>query len=194
MDNVSAPVADGVIRAIQPLEFGRLLDVGGATGTWSLAFLRAVPHASAILFDLPEVIPLAQRRVEVAGMMARVRCVPGDFMADDLPSGADLAWVSAIVHQNSREQNRRLFGSVFRALIPGGRIAIRDILMEPTRTHPVAGALFAVNMLVATEGGGTFTFEELHDDLADAGFIQATLVRQDDTMNSVIVATKPFEA
>ena len=112
-------------------------------------------------------------------------------MVDSLPRGADLAWVSAIVHQNSRAQNRALFNKVFQALTLGGRIAIRDVLMERTRTRPAAGALFAVNMLVATEGGGTFTFAELQQDLAAAGFRQAGVQRRDEGMNSIVIATKP---
>jgi hypothetical protein len=62
--------------------------------------------------------------------------------------------------------------------------------MEETHTQPVAGALFAINMLVATEGGGTFTFNELREDLECAGFDQVVLMRQDEGMNSVIVAHK----
>ena len=99
--------------------------------------------------------------------------------------------MSAIVHQNSRDQNRRLLHKVFQALVPGGRIAIRDILMEESRTSPVAGALFAINMLVATEGGGTFTFNELREDLESAGFDQMAVTRQDEGMNSVVIARKP---
>ena len=112
-------------------------------------------------------------------------------MKNALPSGADLAWVSAIVHQNSRAQNRRLFANVFQALVPGGRISIRDVLMEESRIEPVAGALFAVNMLVATEGGGTFTFEELRKDLETASFVEAAVLRRDEGMNSIAVARKP---
>jgi hypothetical protein len=111
-------------------------------------------------------------------------------MTDPLPPGADLAWVSAIVHQNSRKQNCQLFAKAFHALILMGRIVIRDILMHPAHTHPVAGALFAVNMLVATEGGGTYTFEELREDLGAAGFVGPAVVRKDDGMNSVLVAEK----
>jgi len=80
---------------------------------------------------------------------------------------------------------------VFRALASGGRIVIRDILMEATRTQPAAGALFAVNMLVATEGGGTFTFEELAGDLGSAGFVEAKVIRQDEGMNSLVAAKLP---
>ena len=63
--------------------------------------------------------------------------------------------------------------------------------MDDSRTTPVAGRPFAVNMLVATEGGGTFTFEELREDLESAGFVQAAVPRRDAAMNSVVVARKP---
>ena len=194
MDNVSAPNAARVIRAVSRVRFRHLLDLGGASGTWTIAFLRAHPACQATLFDLPEVIPLARRRLRAAHLRARVKLAAGNFMTDPLPSGSDFAWVSAIVHQNSRAQNRLLFTKVFRALAPGGHIAIRDVLMDETHTQPVAGALFAVNMLVATEGGGTFTFDELREDLQHAGFTGAAVLRQDEGMNSVIVARRPAGA
>ena len=190
MDNISGPVADAVVRRVRPLDFRTLLDVGGASGTWTLAFLRACPGADAVIFDLPPVIPLAKSRVEAAGMGGRVRFEAGDFETDPLPRDADLAWVSAIVHQNSRAQNRRLFAKVFAALVPGGRIAIRDMVMDDTGTRPVSGALFAINMLVATEGGGTFSLRELREDLEAAGFIDVELAHQDDGMSSVVMAKK----
>jgi precorrin-6B methylase 2 len=190
MHNVSAPIADQVIGALQPLEFRHLLDIGGGSGTWTLAFLRAWPSGTATLFDLPEVVPMARARLTDAGMAERVKLAGGDFLRDPLPGGADLAWVSAIVHQNSREQNRVLFGKVFRALVPKGRIAIRDILMDASRTRPTAGALFAVNMLVGTEGGATFTFAELQADLEAAGFAPPMVMRRDEAMNSVVVAER----
>jgi SAM-dependent methyltransferase len=191
MDNVSAPVAAEVIRAVEPLRFRHLLDVGGASGTWTIAFLRACPEGVATLFDLPPVMPMAARRLAAAGLAGRTTLAPGDFMVDPLPRGADLAWVSAIVHQNSRAQNRSLFANVFQALTPGGRIALRDLVMDESRTRPVAGALFALNMLAATAGGGTFTFAELREDLEAAGFSGVRLARQDQTMNSVVVAARP---
>jgi hypothetical protein len=153
--------------------------------------LRRYPSAKATIFDVPDVIPMAERLLKNVGLSDRVRLVPGNFYTDELPAGADLAWVSAIVHQNSREQNRAMFGKVFAALVPGGRILIRDIVMDENRTSPPTGAFFAVNMLVGTPGGGTFTFSELRDDLATAGFITATLLRRGEAMDSVVCATKP---
>ena len=183
MHVINEACADTVVRG---LKCRRLLDVGGGSGTWTIAMLRANPGATATLFDLPPVIPLARRRL----VGSPVKFVAGDFYRDKLPGGADLVWVSAIVHQNSRAQNRALFAKARRALVPGGRIAIRDIVMERSRTAPVSGALFAVNMLVATEGGGTFTLAELREDLEAAGFVGVTLARRDEGMNSIVIARK----
>ena len=99
------------------------------------------------MFDLPEVIPMAEKRRGAGGWLPRAALVAGDYHREPLPGEVDLAWVSAIVHQNSPGENRRLYRRVFDALVPGGRILIRDQLMEPDRTEPRAGALFAVNML-----------------------------------------------
>jgi len=190
MDNVNVAIADQVVADLQPLPFRHVLDVGGATGTWTFAWLRAQPDAQATIFDLPHAIELAKARVAKTEFSDRVKLVAGDFYVDPLPRGADLAWVSAIVHQNSREQNRRLFASIHQSLDDGGRILIRDIVMNESRVAPVVGALFAINMLVNTEAGGTFTFAELREDLEAAGFTAVTLLRDDPSMNSVVAAEK----
>ncbi|MBN1506994.1 MAG: methyltransferase domain-containing protein [Sedimentisphaerales bacterium] len=190
MDNFSIAIAPSVIKKLSPLRFQRLLDIGGASGTWTAAFLRAVPDATAVLFDLPQVIPLARERLTNAGLIDRVTLVAGDFYTDPLPGGADFAWLSAIAHQSSRRQNRDLFAKIRAALAAGGVLAIRDVVMDASRTRPVGGALFAVNMLVGTEGGGTFTFDEFAEDLACAGFSGVRLLHRDENMNSLIVARK----
>jgi hypothetical protein len=116
MHDVSSTTAPGLVKEIGAMDFEHMLDVGGGPGTWTIALLRAHPAATATLFDLPHVIPIARQHIEAEGLADRVRLVAGDFVVDPLPAGADLAWLGAIVHQNSREQNRRLFGSAFRAL------------------------------------------------------------------------------
>jgi len=190
MNDIASVTAESLIGHLRPLAFRCLLDVGGASGTWTIAFLRACPTGRAILFDLPDAIPLARRRLDEAGLADRVTLVAGDFDVDPLPPGADLAWVSAIAHQNSRAANRELFGKVAAALVGGGRIAIRDLVMEPSRTEPVTGALFAVNMLVSTASGGTFTLDEFREDLEAAGFGGVALAHAEPTMNSIVTARK----
>ena len=188
MDNFSAPLVCQVIDCLEPLTFRHLLDIGGGPGTWTIAFLRAAPKARATLFDLPEVIPLARQRIADAGLSDRVSLVAGDFYVDDLPAGADFAWLSGVAHQNSRQQNRALFAKIYAALPRNGVLVIRDVVMDESRTEPVAGSLFAVNMLVATEAGGTYTFNEFQQDLIEAAFKKVTLIHRDEAMNSLIRA------
>lgn len=191
MDNICAPVAERVVGDLGSPQFKRLVDVGGASGTWTAAFLKECPTGRATIFDLPHVIPMARKRIAELGLGDRVDFAAGDFLADPLPRGADLAWVSAIVHQNPRKDNVTLFRNVAQALVPGGRVLVRDVVMEPSRTQPVAGALFAVNMLTGTESGGTYTLKELREDLASAGFTEVRLVREDEGMNAVVGAELP---
>ncbi|MEK7993161.1 MAG: methyltransferase, partial [Planctomycetota bacterium] len=190
MHNISKPIADEVVSRLQPLKFRHLLDIGGGPATWTIAFLRAVPGARATLFDLPAVTSMARERLAEAGLLDRVTLVGGDFYTDDLPAGADLAWLGAICHQNSRQQNRALFAKAHAALDDGGVVVIRDVVMEPSRIEPAGGALFAVNMLTATEAGGTYTFDEYSEDLRQAGFGKAILVHRDEFMSSLIRARK----
>lgn len=168
-----------------------LLDIGGATGTYAEAFVNKYPGMRATVFDRPPVIELAKKRLGDAGLLDRVALIPGDFYADELPGGHDLALLSAIIHQNSPEQNVELYAKAFRALEPGGRILIRDHVMNAERTQPPGGALFAVNMLVATTGGNCYTFEEIKETLEAAGFTKARLIQTGEMMNGLVEAFKP---
>jgi hypothetical protein len=191
MHAVASPLASQIVSAVGPGPSRALLDVGGASGTYTIAFLRAVPAMKATLFDRPAVIELARRRLREAGLLDRVNLVGGDFYRDAFPPGHDLAFVSAIIHQNSPEQNLDLYGKVFRSLVAGGRIIIRDHLMESDRTRPRDGAIFAVNMLVGTSGGNTYTFEEVQRGLAKAGFVRIRLLQRGEHMEGLVEGCKP---
>lgn len=169
----------------------KLLDIGCASGTYTVAFLKTYPQMEAVLFDLPDVIPYAQQRIAEEGLSGRVSFAKGDFYKDELPGGCDFALLSAIVHQNSPEENVELFRKIHRALEPGGRLLIRDHVMNEDRTWPPAGTLFALNMLVVTPGGDTYTFSELQDFLSKAGFEDVRLVRSGPKMDCLVEARKP---
>jgi predicted O-methyltransferase YrrM len=183
--------AGDIADAVKPEGAKNLLDVGGASGTYTMAFLRAAPGMEATLFDRPAVMSMARDRLSQAGLLDRVTLAPGDFYRDEFPPGHDLALVSAIIHQNSPEQNRDLYGKVFHALAPGGRIVIRDHVMENDRTAPKEGAVFAVNMLVATDDGRTYTYDEIRDGLTRAGFHRIKLIRKGEHMDGLVEAFKP---
>ena len=191
MHVVGRHAADAIAEQAQAAASRNLLDVGGATGTYAEAFLRTYPGMRATVFDRPPVIQLAKKRLSETGLLERIALVPGDFYADELPGGHDLALLSAIIHQNAPEQNADLYRKVFRALESGGRILIRDHVMSEDRTRPPAGAMFAVNMLVATTGGDCYTFDEIREALVAAGFTGVRLLQSGDMMNGLVEAFKP---
>lgn len=186
MQNFTNPDIQKVIARIELPAHFHLLDIGGASGNWTAGFLHHYPEAHATLFDLPAVIPIARKHMASLELTPRVRLAGGNYHTDPLPRGADIAWLSAIAHQNSRPENRALFSKIHTVLTPGGNLLIRDIVLDETRTRPVAGALFAVNMLVATEGGNSYTLSEYQEDLEEAGFTDITLVHEDEGMNALI--------
>ena len=191
MDVIATPRAHEIVAAVNPGSSKTLLDVGGASGTYTIAFLKAVPEMKATLFDKPEVVEMARERLSKAGMLNRVNLVSGDFYQDEFPHGHDLVFVSAIIHQNSLEQNLDLFNKVFRSLNRKGRIIIRDHVMEPDRIHPKDGAIFAVNMLIGTLDGTTYTYEEIKTGLSQAGFTGIHLLKRGEHMDALIEAFKP---
>jgi precorrin-6B methylase 2 len=190
MHVVASKAAPKIVAAINPGQARRLLDVGGGSGSYTLAMLSAVPEMRATLFDLAPVIEMARDRVQAADMLDRVELVAGDFYKDELPPGHDLALLSAIIHQNSYEQNEVLYGKIYRALVPGGRIVVRDHVMSEDRTRPPEGALFAVNMLAGTQGGTTYTFDEIKEGLTAVGFTRVNLT-QTRGMFSLVDGFKP---
>lgn len=190
MHVVGRGLSQKIANSLDLTLYHRLLDIGGASGTYTIAFLNKNPDLKSVIFDLKHVIPLAEAGIREAGLADRVEMVSGDFYNDELPKGCDLAMLSAIIHQNSPAQNLALYEKIYRALAPGGTILIRDHIMEENRTRPPAGAIFALNMLVGAEGGDTYTFQEVKSALESAGFADIRRIQQGENMDCIVTARK----
>jgi (2Fe-2S) ferredoxin/predicted O-methyltransferase YrrM len=148
----------------------RMLDVGGGSGAYSIAFAQAAPELHADVLDREQVVPIAQRHIRAAGLESRVATRVGDLRKDDFGKGYDLVLISAICHMLPPDENRDLLRRSRAALNPGGRVAIQDFVLAPDKTAPRHAALFSLNMLVGTEGGASYSSEEYAAWLRDAGF------------------------
>jgi (2Fe-2S) ferredoxin/ubiquinone/menaquinone biosynthesis C-methylase UbiE len=148
----------------------RMLDVGGGSGAYAIAFAQANPGLRAEVFDQPEVLAIAERHIREAGVEDRISTRVGDLRTDEFGGGYDLVLISAICHMLSEEENRNLLARVYRALVKGGRVAIQDFLLRADKTGPRACALFSLNMLVNTRGGASYSEEEYTAWLREAGF------------------------
>lgn len=190
MHVVARRTAADVAAACNAQRFSTLLDIGGGSAAYTIAFLERNPHLHAVLFDLPNVVPIAEENIARERLRDRVTFVSGDFGTDELPGGCDLALLSAIIHQNGPQENLDLYAKVHRALEPGGVLLIRDHIMDESRTRPPDGALFALNMLVNTTAGDTYTFAEVEEPLRQVGFEQVRLLRSGEHMDCLVEASK----
>jgi SAM-dependent methyltransferase/DNA-binding transcriptional ArsR family regulator len=183
MRRLARPGARAVAALLLPRlpENPHILDVGGGPGTYAEAFVEG--GARVTVFDLPEVVELMKERLRAAGVSA----VGGDFN-EGLPAGPfDAAYLGSVSHIYGPEENLVLLERVAGSLSPGGLIAIRDFVRGQSR----GAALFAVNMLVNTESGDTYTEEDYSGWLAEAGFTEVEVLPIPDRDTHLILARLP---
>ena len=183
-------IASKISNKYDARSFKRLLDIGAGSGAYTIAFLQKNPQLQCVIYDLAGVIAIAEEKIRKVQLQNRVTFVAGDYNKDKLPKGCDLALLSAIIHQNSPQQNLSLFQKIYDSLEIGGRLLIRDHIMDTNRTSPPMGALFALNMLVSTAGGDTYTFAEIQDNLKIAGFEKVEMLMQGERMDCLVEARK----
>ena len=179
-----------IVRAAGAEGVRRLLDVGGGSGAYSIAFARANPELQAEVFDLPSVTPIAQRHIAAAGLQDRIRTRNGDLRTDRFGEGYDLIFVSAICHMLSPGENQDLLKRCYEAAADGGRVVIQDFVLDATKTSPKVGALFALNMLVGTRAGSSYSEPEYTEWLRAAGFDAVYVVRLPGP-TALVIGSKP---
>ena len=130
-----------VVKAIGTEGVHRILDLGGGSGAYSIAFAKASPEVRCEILDLAEVVPLTSDYIQKAGVSAQVTVRAADMLLDDLGTGYDLVMLNAICHMFSEEQNRHLFRRARKALAPNGRLVMQDFVLNPQKTGPTAGGV-----------------------------------------------------
>jgi SAM-dependent methyltransferase len=214
MHERASKIAPSVVKMLDLSHVSRVLDVGGGSGAYSMAFARAKRGLKAAVFDLPDIIPLTKKHVRREGLVDgketfsdRIDFVSGDYTIDDLGTGSrdrrakakrrteagcqtrpqayDLVFLSAIVHSNSVAENRALIRKCTKALNPGGQVVVQDFIVNEDRTGPAPAALFALNMLVGTEAGDTYTETEVRAWMKAAGL--SKIIRRDTDFGTTLI-------
>ena len=165
-----------VVKALGTAGIHRILDLGGGSGAYSIAFAKAIPEVRCEILDIPEVVPLTAEYVSQAGVSARVGLRPGDMLRDDFGSGYDLIMLNAICHMFSEEQNQDIFRRAHQALAPHGRLVAQDFILNPDKTGPQHAALFSLNMHVGTAAGASYSEVEYNHWMKAAGFTDVSRI------------------
>jgi 2-polyprenyl-3-methyl-5-hydroxy-6-metoxy-1,4-benzoquinol methylase len=166
-----------------------MLDVGGGSGVFSSTFVSQNPKLSSTIFDLRNVIPITQEFIEQSGYADRIKTLVGDYREDGFGGKYDMIFLSAIIHSNSYHVNNNLIRKCVDSLNSKGQIVILDYVMNNDRTLPVSGAIFALNMLVGTEDGDTYTRSEISEWLNNAGIYNIEIKAAQEG-NSLVIGHK----
>ena len=172
-------------------EITELLDVGSGPATYPISLCQLFPWLRATIFDLPATLNLTKKYVREAGMLERIRLMAGDYRNDPIAGSYDLIFLSNIIHGESLENNRSLIRKLFTNLKAGGRIVVKDHILDDSRAAPPVGALFSLLMLLTTESGRCYSFNEVKNWMEQAGLSQ---VRQIDLppplTSSLVIGTR----
>ncbi len=171
----------------------RMLDLGGAPGTYSIVFAQVIPTLVARVIDLPAPTEETRRLAHELGLDHRLQAVAGDIFAHpavDFGAGYDLVLLSNVLHLESPEQNADLIRRAAECLAPGGRLLIHDWVVDDTRTSPPDLAVQAMVLLVCTEQGDCHTLEEYGSWVSQAGLRLAQTFTFPGRTNTWIIGVK----
>jgi O-methyltransferase/methyltransferase family protein len=171
---------------------GEMLDVGSGPATYPIAFCRRHPSLRATIFDLPATLKVSEKFVRASDVSERIKLIPGDYRSDCIPGRYQLAFLSNIIHAEGVEENERLVAKLYDRLDKGGRIVVKDHILDDSLAHPSAGAIFSLLMLLTTESGKCYSFNEVRGWLEQAGFQSVQEIRLPAPFtSSLVIGAKP---
>jgi ubiquinone/menaquinone biosynthesis C-methylase UbiE len=149
---------------------GKLIDLGGGPGSYSVAILNKDNKAVATLLDRSSAIEAAKEIHHGSKAMKRFQFLEGDLFDTDYGKGFNTVLFSNILHIYNEAQNRKLLKKIHRALVTGGRLILVDLFLDKNKTTPYEAALFSLTMLLFTATGKTYTFAETKTLLRDTDY------------------------
>jgi SAM-dependent methyltransferase len=170
---MSYPAAQALAEHLQIAQRStpfRVLDIAAGSGIWGIVMAQKSPKVDVTAVDWSGMIPTTKRITQKFGVSGQFKFIEGDIGEVDFGTGYDLATLGHILHSEGAERSWRLLQKTAKSLKSGGTIAIAEWLVNDERTEPLPGLMFAVQMLVNTEQGDTFSFNEIKGWLEKAGF------------------------
>jgi len=178
MDAMSGISMGNFIAFAEKFDFSSyktLADIGGATGQLSTIVAARHPHMRCQTFDLPEVQPIAARRLHEQFADGRVSAESINFFADEFPK-ADVITMGMILHDWNLENKKMLIGKAYRALPPGGAFVAIENIIDDDRRKNTFGLMMSLNMLIEFGEAFDFTGAQFAEWCKEAGFSRYEII------------------
>jgi O-methyltransferase domain/Dimerisation domain len=169
----------------------QLLDIGSGPATYPIYLCRKLPELRVTIFDLAGTLEATRRYVNAAALEARFTLIAGDYRQSEIPGRYQAIFLSNIIHGEGYEENAKLMAKLANNLEPGGRIIIKDHILDENRAQPPVGAIFSLLMLLTTKSGRCYSFGEIKTWLETAGLQRVERIELPPPLtSSLIIAEK----
>ena len=188
MFNIAMNLAPKIVPLVDLSERRHLLDLGGGPGTYAIQFCLNNPKLKATVYDLPTTRNFAERTIAQFNLTSRIDFMDIDYLEEDIEGEYDVAWLSHILHGEGPEDCRKIIEKTIAALKPGGIVLIHEFILDNTMDGPLFPALFALNMLLGTPAGQSYSEKQLMDMLSEAGAGELMRITFESPNDSGIIA------
>jgi SAM-dependent methyltransferase len=191
MYNQASQQAPQIVQHVNLAGRRKLLDLGGGPGTYAIHFCHHNPQLEAVVFDLPTTRPFAEKIIGRHELSRRIQFKAGDYTEDELMGRFDVVWLSHILHAEGPDGCRQLIAKAAAVMESGGMMIIHDFILADTMDEPLFPALFALNMLMGTDRGQSYSESQIRQMMEKAGLYQIErLDYQGPTESSIMVGNK----
>lgn len=192
MDGISRVSAPLIATAIDLSAHKRLLDLGGGSGRNAVVLAEQNPQLEVLVFDMPAVVKVADDIIATSAVSSRIKTQAGNFHNEALPQGCDCILLAHILHGEGAEGSVELLQKCYEALPPGGRVLVVDLLTNEEHNAPPFPVHFALNMMLLTPSGDSFSAVQVRGFLEKAGFVaEKDVPLGEGDPGRIVVGTKP---
>lgn len=174
-------------NALDWSQIATLLDVGAGPATYPIALCGRFARLRATIVDLPGTLKITERCVVDAGLTDRIQLIAGDYRSAPIAGTYDAILLSNIIHGENLERNAALIAKLAKNLNPGGRLIVKDHILDDSRAQPAVGAIFSLLMLLTTDGGRCYSFHEIESWMTQAGLTRVVQIDLPAPMTSSLV-------
>ncbi len=190
MFNMAMMIAPRLVQSVDLSDRRRLLDLGGGPGTYAIHFCLENPQLKATVYDLPTTRPFAERTIERFQLADRIGFEAGNYLEDKIEGNYDTVWLSHILHAEGPHDCQVIIDKAVSVLEAGGMIIVHDFILNDTLDGPPFPAIFALNMLLGTPQGRTYSAKQIGEMLAKAGAVDVRRIPVQTPNDSGIIIGK----
>lgn len=168
-----------------------LLDVGGGTGAMTIRLLEANPELTSTIIDFPNVSEIGWNFITDAGMIDRVRYIPGNALIAEWPTEQGAVLMSYLFSGVPGTEVPKLVERAFEALAPGGTFMVHDFMVADDREGPSMAALWQLQHMAFTPDAHSITAGWLKSEMEKVGFRNVEDAEAIPGLTHLVYAVKP---